>query len=92
MSGRVVLTSPWTRQGLPLAQRPEVEAAIPDGCSLNVMCGPSGPGKPWQFRLYRGEWPNQELLWGPMEVWATSMSLKDAALFALSRHAKDSAA
>jgi hypothetical protein len=85
MAGRVVLTSPWCKQGLPIAQRPEVEAEVPDGAWLHVSCGPSGPGKPWVLRGMRGDWPDVERLW-ETKVW--NLALKDAALFALRHHAE----
>lgn len=92
MSGRVVLGSPWCRQGLPPEQRPDVEAAVPDGTFLNVACGSSGPGKPWMFRLLtdaKDATGAHELLWGPLKVW--NKPLREAALFALAHKAEQAA-
>lgn len=88
MSGTLGLSSPWCRQGLPIARRPEVEAAVPDGHVLGVACGSSGPGKPWIFRLMTQDVP-RDVLWGPFSVW--NLPLWEAALFALDKHARDAA-
>jgi len=81
MSGKLGLSTPWTRQAISRESRLDVEEAIPDGYTLGVSMTPNR--SMWIFWVVP---PGETRGWTRLKV-SASMSLTSAAFYAL-RHWK----